>query len=194
MPVRPSPATVKAKRKEIARRYAKRRAKATKPQFAAIRIAELNRLYRSRYGRIGEAICELPNDETGRSLVVIVAHHLIRLAGEPRRRLTDWGREFAPWMTIADVDDVLAAVTRSPLSWKADTLAWRLRLSFAERQALGIGTIGATDMNKAQRAERRRQSRIKRNRERRRQAKQCEATIRGCWYMVASQRLKLGAW
>jgi hypothetical protein len=44
----------------------------------------------------------------------------------------------------------------NPQRWKADALAWRLRLTAADRAALGITTIGAIDENKAARTKRRR--------------------------------------
>jgi hypothetical protein len=57
-------------------------------------------------------------------------------------------------------DECTALINRvlaKPLRWTADTLAWRIGLTDATRTLLKITTIGATDCNKAQRAERRRQ-------------------------------------
>ncbi len=167
---RPAPSVVKARLAEIKRRYRrKRRRHSSRTQFAAIRISELNRVIRARYGHFMEPRAELPNDETGRAIVVIVAHHLVRLAGTPQARLLNWARDWAPWLSVVQIDAVLHEVIDSPQTWKADTLAWRLRLTDTERSALRIGTIGAIDCNKHQREARRRKNTRLRERERRRQ-------------------------
>jgi hypothetical protein len=46
-------------------------------------------------------------------------------------------------------------VAAEPRKFTADALAWRLRLSMAERTALKITTVGAFDLSKAERAEER---------------------------------------
>ncbi len=114
--------------------------------MASLRIAELNRLYRARYGDV------LPNNETGRQMITIAAHHLIHLAGDPQKRLMTWCSARAPWLTVAEVAATLSEVASNPRSWKADSLAWLLKLTYADRQALRIGTIGAIDCNARQRA------------------------------------------
>jgi hypothetical protein len=53
--------------------------------------------------------------------------------------------------------DLIDRVTSKPLRWTADTLAWRIGLNDATRTLLKITTIGAIDLNKVQRAERRKQ-------------------------------------
>jgi hypothetical protein len=155
---RPDPAIVKAKLKEIARRYARKQRHATKPQFAAIRVAELNRLFRARYGE------QLPDDADGRGCLWIVAQHLMQLAGHPYQRLMMFAAIRAPWLTITEATALLADVASKPMTWKADSLAWRLKLTYADRQALKIKTIGAIDVNRSQRAQKRRNASKKRSR------------------------------
>lgn len=147
--LRPSPEVVEAKKREIAKRYRRRRKRSTF-QMSAIRIAELNRLFEARHG------IELPNDETGRQCVMIAAHHLILLAGLPQDRLMRWAYDRAPWLTVAEIEQILADVAAHPKTWRADSLAWLLKLTYADRQTLGIKTIGAIDCNKTQRAAKRR--------------------------------------
>lgn len=118
--------------------------------MAAIRIAELNRLFRARHGEV------LPDNETGRKAVFIAAQHLIQLAGHPQQRIMSWAALRAPWMTVAEVQEILATVATDPKTWKADTLAWQLGLTYADRQTLKITTIGAIDCNQAQRQAKRR--------------------------------------
>jgi hypothetical protein len=117
--------------------------------MSAIRIAELTRLYRARYGEV------LPNNDKSRELIDIVAQHMICLTGHPMKRLFDWSTLRAPWMTLPELSSILADVAQHPQSWKADSLAWKLGLTFADRQTLKIHTIGAVDCNASQRRARR---------------------------------------
>jgi len=114
--------------------------------MSAIRIAELNRLFEARHGKI------LPDNELGRECVWIAANHLILLPGVPSARFFDWAKERAPWLTAAELEQLLADAASKTQTWTADSLAWRLKLNYADRQALKIKTIGATDCNKWQRA------------------------------------------
>ena len=143
--MRPAPAIVKAKKAEIARRYRRKRRHASRPQFAAIRISELNRLFAARYGGV------LPDNEAGAEAIHIVAHHLIQLAGVPQARFANWAIEHAPWLTLSGMNAVLAEVVQRPQTWKADSLAWRLKLTYADRTTLKITTIGAVDFSAAKR-------------------------------------------
>jgi hypothetical protein len=164
--VRPSPELVKARQREIAKRYRKRhRRSATSPQFAAIRIAELNRLFQARYGEC------LPNDVMGRQALAVVAHHLIGLDGHPQPRLMTWASLRTPWLTIGDAKALLAEISLAPRRWKADMLARLLQVMDAERTSLRITTIGAIDCNRWQRLERRMHRKRLRERARRRAAK-----------------------
>ncbi len=99
----------------------------------------------------------LPDDDAGRDDVLIVAHHLAQYAdGHPGKRITQWVRLRAPWMKVVELDALIAEAITRPKRWRADKLAWRLRLTAADRTALRITTIGAIDANKAQRIVRRR--------------------------------------
>jgi hypothetical protein len=154
---RPEPAVVKAKLQEIAQRYARKYRRRTKPQFAAIRVAELNRLFRARHGDM------LPDSPIGRACLWIVAQHLIQLAGAPLPRLMRQAELCAPWLTVVEAMTIIGDVAAHPMMWKADSLAWRLKLIDADRTALKIRTIGAIDVNKTQRAARRRKASKKRS-------------------------------
>jgi hypothetical protein len=132
-----------ARHREIARRY---RAKSRhRFSMAALRIAELRRLFAHRYNGT------LPDDDAGRADAVIMAHHLARRPGDQRRRIVSWCETWAPWLQGDTLDQLIADVIDKPRRWKADTLAERLNLTDVERRRLRITTIGASDRSKADR-------------------------------------------
>jgi hypothetical protein len=159
-----TPEQLKAsKHAEIASRYrtAGTSAKNRPVTFAAIRAAELTKLYRARYGR------ELPEGDAGVTAARIMVHHLARLR-DASRRIASWIDRWAPWLDLQEGERLIREATECPLKWKADKLAWKLRITSAEREALGIRTIGAIDQTSAERKELAKQRRAERERNRRR--------------------------
>lgn len=135
-----------------AKRQPRRR---TQPQLAALRIRDLAKLFRARYGH------KLPDDDAGRDDLHVALCHLAMLSNS-RARMSAYVEIWAPWLTVAEARQAINTALTNPQTWKADQLAWRMRLTYADRTALGITTIGAIDMNRAGRARLRR----KRSRER----------------------------
>lgn len=119
-------------------------------QLVGLRLNDLATLFRSRYGR-----AELPDDDSGREDLEIALNHLACLA-HPRGHITKWIEIWAPWLTMAEYAEIVPPILANPQRWKADALAWRLRLTKEQRTMLGITTIGAIDENKAARTKRRR--------------------------------------
>jgi hypothetical protein len=146
-----SGASASARRADIALRYgaATRERKREPVSIAALRIAELRRLFTARYGRL------LPDDDAGRDDAFIMASHLAKRP-EAERRIPAWLSLWAPWLTAEEVADLTTGTISKLLRWRADKLAWRLRLTEDERRRLRITTIGAIDLTKAQRLARRR--------------------------------------
>jgi hypothetical protein len=153
--------TVETRHAEIARRYKK---KADKPPISitALRIAELRRLFQARYGRT------LPDDDSGRDDVLVMAHHLARRQGDVAKLIRSYIELSAPWMTSAEIDVTTATVIARPLKWRADKLAQRLGVTEAERRWLRICTIGSVDMTAAERKQARKLRHRLRQRSRRR--------------------------
>lgn len=120
-------------------------------QLVALRLHDLAILFRSRYGR-----AELPDDDSGRDDLKIAINHLACLP-RPQKAIAVWLELWAPWLTLAERSDIVRPIIDSPQRWKADALAWRLRLTMEQRTMLGITTIGAIDMNKGARTKRRRE-------------------------------------
>jgi hypothetical protein len=139
-----------AQHAEIARRY-KRRKYHRPTSKAAIRISELNRVFRKRYG------AELPDDDAGRDDVLLMAHHMATtMSGNVQQRIAQWVDLRAPWMSVRELRTITRDAIEHPRRWKADTLGWRLRLTDQERTELRITTIGAFDVGKDERLARRR--------------------------------------
>jgi hypothetical protein len=135
-----------AKLAEVARHYKrkarKRRRARTAPQMAALRLSDLARLFRSRYG------ITFPDDDAGRDDLHVALSHIATLSNS-KNRMQHYVEIWAPWLTIAEARCMIDRALTNPQIWKADQLAWRMRLTAADRNALGITTIGAIDLNKA---------------------------------------------
>jgi hypothetical protein len=153
------PARVAALQFEIARKYARRQHRLI--SLTSLRIADLRRLFLARYGR------SLRDDDAGRADARIMAHHLARRSNA-ERRIVSWLELQAPWMKPVEVKGLIAEVFSRPHKWRADTLGKHLNLTDAERRRLGITTIGAVDVNRAERLARRREKARQRDQQRRR--------------------------
>jgi hypothetical protein len=119
-------------------------------QLVALRMNDLAILFRSRYGQ------ELPDDDSGRDDLEIALNHLACLA-HPRGHIASWIKAWAPWLTAGEEAEIVPPILANPQRWKADALAWRLKLTMEQRTMLGITTIGAVDQNKGARTKRRKQ-------------------------------------
>ena len=152
---------VAARKAEIARRYRTKNDRAKPFSVTALRIAELHRLFRSRYGFV------LPNSPDGREAARIVAHHLGHCS-LPKRRIAHWLELNTPWMPESDIRTMVETITAKPLRWRALTLANRLRITPDERKQLGISTIRAMGATKAEMNHGRREKGRARDQQRRR--------------------------
>jgi hypothetical protein len=94
----------------------------------------------------------LPDDDAGREDAQIALDHLASLAAA-RGRMTAWITLWAPWLSTGEAKIMIDASLTGQRYWKADRLAWRLRLTAADRSTLGITTIGAIDLPKTAREE-----------------------------------------
>ena len=118
-------------------------------QLVGLRLHDLAKIFRARYGNT------LPNDDAGRDDLMVAVHHLACLA-HPRGHIAKWLDLWAPWLTLAEHKAIIGEALANPQRWKADALAWRMRLTKEDRRMLGVTTIGAIDENKAARTKRRR--------------------------------------
>lgn len=118
-------------------------------QLVALRLHDLAKVFRARYGNV------LPDDDAGRDDLIVAVHHLACLP-HPQKPIAQWLDLWAPWLTRAESKGIIGEALANPQRWKADQLAWRLRLTAEDRRMLGVTTIGAIDENKAARTKRRR--------------------------------------
>jgi hypothetical protein len=145
--------------KEIARRYAwhahrngksLRRPEPGKTGYSKfmtlIRLRELERVYSRRWGAV------LPDDAAGRNAITITANHIVHAGADAERHILDWIRLWAPWMSASEAGLIAGKAIAAPVKYTADVLGWRLKLNGDERHELGIKTIGAVGVSKADRA------------------------------------------
>jgi hypothetical protein len=140
--------SAKARHAEIDRRYKNDKRERQPAILSGVRISELCRLFRARYGAL------LPEDDAGRDDALIMAHHLAHRP-DAERRIKAWLQTFAPWMASDEAQSLIRDVLANALRWRADALAKRLNLTEAERRHLRITTIGAIDAGRAERIARR---------------------------------------
>jgi hypothetical protein len=157
---RPTPEIIAARRWEIKRRYSSKSKVGKRTRsMAAIRLAELTRWLEDTHG----AGTELEPSDRSIDIARIFAHHMGGLRDAPRR-ISSWVSDYAPWFSHIAKERLISEVTSCPLKWSADKLAWKIRLTDEQRSRLKIRTIGAIDVTKEQRAERRKQDHAARQR------------------------------
>lgn len=152
---------------EIAKRYREKSKRhfrnQPKPRTrAAVRIAELTRLYDYKWGKV-----VLPDTAEGMEAARIMAHHIAHLK-DASRRISDWLATCAPWLPLVERERLINDALECPLKWRADKLAWKIGVTEETRTKLKLTTIGAVDCSKAQREQRRRQRSTERKRDIRR--------------------------
>jgi hypothetical protein len=115
-----------------------------------LRICDLEVLFQDRYG------ARLSDDDAGRDDAILMLHHLAHHAYDPRSRMRQWLALRCPWMGEIEAQQMLERVITNPRKFKADRLAAKFNLTAADRTRLKITTIGAVDLLREQRLQRRR--------------------------------------
>jgi hypothetical protein len=111
------------------------------------RLREIERFLSHSYGSI------LPDDDAGNDdLRIVVA--AAKAAGKPA---IDFVRKWAPWMSATDANRLCVDVNVHEAYLKADEIAAKLGVVYADRQHLHLRSIGSIDVNKAGRERLRRE-------------------------------------
>lgn len=127
----------------------------------AVRVRELSRIYLHRWGTT------LPDDDAGRDDATLYLAHVTHLRNG-QQRACNFLDLFCPWMGKDEREVLLADAARGGgIFWSADDLAAKLGLTYAERTARAITTIGSIDVDKDGRARLRAERKRKRELERR---------------------------
>jgi hypothetical protein len=164
---RPTAEQAAARHREVRKHHQKQRKNRSeetpdKPEdvrLAHLRWRELQRLMRHRYGVV------MPEtDEARRDIEILIGY--ATLTGKTVRHQADL---LAPWLGEDEADHMAA---QRPVLHRTDDLAHKLDLRYSDRQALAIKTIGAVDVDQAERERLRRQRQNERKMEKRAKAKQ----------------------
>jgi len=127
-------------------------------------VRDLTRFFAFTYGG-------LPDDDAGRESFFPLAHHVARLNGDPESIIRDYAASWCPWMPGDELEAYVRRVLAKPYKWSADALGAEIGLlDDAVRTLLGIRTIGAVDVPKAEREKRRAQRKAETKRAKRRAA------------------------
>ena len=144
-----SPEVVAVRRRFIAAKYRadQRDKRSPKPPFSrsSHRVRELERLYRSRYGR------HLPDDDAGRDDLELAFNQIARVDA-----CIKWAIRWAPWLPREEAKALADQICAAPQWLKALPMGERLGLTDAERTSLEIRTIRPIDVAENDLAERRR--------------------------------------
>lgn len=155
-----------ARRRLVARNYAcLAEDRRVERSFADIRVDELRQLYHWRYGY------ELPDDDAGSEDLELMLNHIALTGGDTiKKKMVLWAEVWAPWLPSMQATTLAESIAANPRRFSSDALGEHLRLTFIERERLGIRTIGSVDVTKETRLEMTRQKRVKRQRLKRRAA------------------------
>ncbi|MBB3353485.1 hypothetical protein FHT70_003432 [Rhizobium sp. BK049] len=159
------------------------------------RMREIEKLIRHRHGEIVpeaddgliyvEVIAGLAFVEFGEGFVEVIAGLAFVEFGEGFVEVVlSWAARWLPWAQKAVIEEIIYERTRvrfSPLT--ADALGHALHLSYAERSALDIRTIGAFDVPKAKRAKLQKEKRRQRERTRKEEQRRAAGAVSRAEYL-----------
>ncbi|ACI54940.1 conserved hypothetical protein [Rhizobium leguminosarum bv. trifolii WSM2304] len=146
------------------------------------RMREIEKLIRHRHGDI------VPEADDALIYVEVIASlALVEFGQEFVEVVLGWAARWLPWAGKADVEEIIYERTKVRYSsLSADALGHALHVSYAERCALDIRTIGAFDVPKAKRAKLQKQKRRQRDRSRKEQQRRAAGACPRADYLANS--------
>ncbi|ANK85662.1 MULTISPECIES: hypothetical protein [unclassified Rhizobium] len=143
------------------------------------RMREIEKLIRHRHGAI------VPEADDALIYVEVIAGLAFVEFGEGFVEVVlGWAARWLPWARKAAIEEIIYERTKlrfSPLT--ADALGHALHLSYAERSALDIRTIGAFDVPKAKRAKLQKAKRRQRDRSRKEEQRRAAGAVTRADYL-----------
>jgi hypothetical protein len=94
------------------------------------------------------------SEEDNSTTALFLAYHVIDLKGDPLERLKKWSVETDARVPVNTLTKQLDKAYNKPLKFGPEAAAKFLGVTIAERDALGLTTIGAIDMSRDDRLER----------------------------------------
>jgi hypothetical protein len=142
--------------------------------FQNVRVGDLTKVFGHRYG--GEKLYQFPDGDDGRDDLRILLDHYANSNPLAMSRVV---KARAPWMTADERDALLNEVNHAPRRWTAQALANELNLTIADRDRLGIRTIGAVDVTPLKRKQLSKRRKRDRDRERLRTKRRADRQATG---------------
>ncbi|RXT21160.1 hypothetical protein B5P46_23475 [Rhizobium leguminosarum] len=146
------------------------------------RMREIEKLIRHRHGDI------VPEADDALIYVEVIAGlALVEFKEEFVEVVLGWAARWLPWAGKADIEEVIYERTKLRFSdLSADALGHALHLSYAERSALDIRTIGAFDVPKRKRAKLQKEKRQQRDRARKEEQHRAAGALSRADYLANS--------
>jgi hypothetical protein len=108
-----------------------------KVRLAAIRLRELQTIFRDRYG------AQLPDDDAGLDDLELLVGCASTAGKKPEHQVSAW----APWCDAAEAERLIWSAATYPVWHTPAELAKRVGLRYSARKRLGIHTIRCIDAN-----------------------------------------------
>jgi hypothetical protein len=138
-----------------------------KVRLAAIRLRELQTIFRDRYG------AQLPDDDAGLDDLELLVGYATIAGKKPEHQVSAW----APWCDAAETERLIWSAATYPVWHTPDELAKRVGLRYGVRKRLSIRTIRCIDANSKEREQLRCGNRNKNKRLKRAAKPECTTMI-----------------
>ncbi|OWV88424.1 hypothetical protein ATY75_19825 [Rhizobium sp. N122] len=146
------------------------------------RMREIEKLIRHRHGDI------VPEADDALIYVEVIASlALVEFGQDFVDVVLGWAARWLPWAGKADLEEIIYERTKVRFSaLSADALGHALNVSYAERCALDIRTIGAFDVPKGKRAKLQKEKRRQRDRSRKEEQRRAAGALPRADYLAHS--------
>ena len=150
--------------------------------IAQKRVNEITSLVINRHGK-------LPYTDDRDTYLNVVVHHLKPGDGDLVFALENWCRRVGTKVPSEELQQIAADAQARPMRFRAETIASKLMVTYAERTALKITTMGCIDMS--------REERLRRSKDRRRLKQQSRRREQGSMNRLdylATSKSRLKPW